>query len=129
MDGVVEIEGDILLGMERAGPCDQVQGEIVVDVPGTPLVRAGEGQDGDRRGEASVVKLGGDGIRASDRIAQAVAARELGERRGTEPLSSVQVVHTTVAPIAADDAGEGHPRDELQDLREDSPTAIHVRTQ
>ena len=32
VDGVVQVEAEVLIGVERAGPGDQVLGEVLVDV-------------------------------------------------------------------------------------------------
>ena len=59
-------------------------GEVLVDVPGAPLVGTGEGREADRRGEAGVVELGGNGIQASDQVPQASTAGQLGEGHSAE---------------------------------------------
>ena len=61
-------------------------------------------------------------------VAQALAAGRLGEGEGTELLGAVQLAHTMVAAVAGDDAGEGHPRDELHELGEDGLATIHIWT-
>ena len=95
---------------------------------GAPLVGTGEGREADRRGEAGVVELGGNGIQASDQVPQASAAGQLGEGHSAELLGAVQVAHTAVAAVAGDDAGKRPPRDELHELREDGLATIHVQT-
>ena len=128
VDGVVQVEAEVLIGVERAGSGDQVLGEVLVDVPGAPLVGTGEGREADRRGEAGVVELGGNGIQASDQVPQASVAGQLGEGHSAELLGAVQVAHTAVAAVAGDDAGKRPPRDELHELREDGLATIHVQT-
>ena len=66
---------------------------MFADVPGAPLVGAGEGRQADRRAEAGVVALGGNRIQTSDQVAQALAAGQLGEGQSTEPLGAVELAH------------------------------------
>ena len=55
VDGLLEVEAEVLVGVERAGPGDQAEGKLFADVPGAPLVGAGEGR------QAGLAALSGRG--------------------------------------------------------------------
>lgn len=128
VDGLLEVEAEVLFDIERSGPGDQAQSEGLADVLGSPLVGAGEGRQADRGCEAGVIALGGHRIQASYQVPQALAPGQLGEGHGAEMLGAVQLAHAAVTAIAGDDAGERPPGDELHELGEDGLATIHVQT-
>ena len=58
VDGVIELDAEAVLGIERAGDDDQRLGEIGIDAPIAPFVGIGQGGARDMPADAHVVELG-----------------------------------------------------------------------
>ena len=84
IDGVVELEAEAVLGIERPGDADQRLGEVGMDAPVAPLVGVGQGGAGDAPADAHVVELGVLGAQAGLDVAQALAIGQLRERPCTD---------------------------------------------
>jgi hypothetical protein len=108
IDGVVEFEPQILVGIERAGHADQGLGEIGVDAPVTPFVGPGQRVACHvRRTKAHVVQLALMGLEARLDIAKALSMSELGKRHDEILVETTEPLHIAFALIPDDAPAKG----------------------
>ena len=125
VDGVVEIEPQIGIGIELAGAANQHRRQIRPDTPIAGLVRVGQGRAMDRVAQAHRVKLARIGTERDLDIAQALAPSQLSKGHRTKLFGTAQSTHTRVARVSVDDASKAGPRNELHQLRKQCLARIH----
>ena len=102
IDGVVELEAEAVLGIERPGDADQRLGEVGMDAPVAPLVGVGQGGAGDAPADAHVVELGVLGAQAGLDVAQALAIGQLREGHAQIPIEAGEASQPAIAAVAVD---------------------------
>jgi len=104
IDGLVEIDAKVVLGVQAAGDVDEGLGEIGVDAPIAPFVGIGQGGAGDMSPDAHVVELALPGAKAGLDIAQAFAIGQLRKRHAQVLIEAGKGLHLVMAAIALDAA-------------------------
>ena len=108
----VQIEGQWLAGVERAGDANQMLGEVGVDLPRPGRVRLSQRIARDRlRAKAHVVQPGRLCAKIDLDIAQRLARGQLRKSHGEELIQAREGLHLVIASMgchAAAKGGEGH---------------------
>ena len=126
VDRVVEIEPQILAGIEWPGLVHQAFGEILPDPPVPAFVGVGQRRSGKRIGEAKMIERCGPGIEAGDDVAQAVPRSHLGKDHADELLTESEMTMLRVWFVSGCQTRERLPVNQIQNLREDVTAGIHV---
>ena len=79
VDGIVEVQAEVLVLVQRPGDADQGLGEVLPDPPVTHLIGVGQGTAGNPSADAHVVELAALGAQADHEIAQAATTGDLRE--------------------------------------------------
>ena len=113
--------------VERARRHDQALGQFGRDAPLPRLVGLGERRTGDLVPEAQVVARGGLRRQTGLDVAQTLAVGPWRTGHHPEWLGTRAPLHGAVAPLSLDDAGEGRPRQNIQQWRTQDWAAVHGR--
>ena len=125
VDGVVEIDAEAVLGIERARDADQAFSEVGVDAPVARLVGVGEGAARYIAPDAHVVELGVLGAQTGLDVAQALAVGELGEGHAQVLIEAGKALHLVMAAIALDTAPEAMKGKVVDQLCENDSARVH----
>ena len=109
MDRVLQIDPQVLPGIELPGLGHEPPGQVLPHPPIAPLV--GLGERGARHGwaEARMVKRLGSGIQTGLDVAQALPPGELREDHADELLPAAEMPHPRLRAIALDQASQRLP--------------------
>ena len=77
------------------------------------------------RNECPSGTFSGDGIQASNDVAQAFAVGQLGESHDAKVVSAFECLHVGIAAITVNTGLEASPREAIHDLGEDELSLIH----
>jgi hypothetical protein len=121
----VELRQQRVIGIKLAGLRDQRCREVSVDAPVPHLVGLGQRRAPHLATDAHVVELAGLRIEARDRVAQAIAIGELGERHAAELVLAAEALDKAVAAVAVDRAPQRVERQMLHELREHQLALVH----
>ena len=125
VDGVIEFQPQVLLGIQGTGQADEGVSEVGVQAPVTLLVGVGKGIAGDAAAQSQVVEFVLVGAQADLDVAQALAVGELGEGQAEELVQAGKGLDVAVAVIALDTAAKGFHGQVVHDLREDKLAGRH----
>lgn len=107
IDRLVQIESQILVGIQRTSDANEGLGKIGVDAPVAALVSLGQRVTGNGwRANAYVIQLAVVSLQASLDIAKALPMRELGKRHDEILIKTTKSLHVTLALITGDDPTE-----------------------
>ncbi len=107
VDGVGQLQSQILVGVQLPCPDDQPLGHLGMDAPVAPFVGIGQGRAPDRLAEAHVIELRCMDREAGLDVAQALAIGQLGEGHGPVLLGAGKRPHPVIAAVPLDDPREG----------------------
>ena len=125
IDGVIEFQPQVVLGIQGPGEADEGVGEVGIQAPVALLVGVGEGIAGDAAAQAQVVEFVLVCAQADLDIAQALAMGELGEGHAEELVEAGKGLDVAVAVIALDATAEGFHGQVGHDLGKDELTGRH----
>jgi hypothetical protein len=125
IDGLRQLDPEVLAGIEAAGDGDERLGEVSVDAPIAHLVGVGERVTSDRGAQPHVVQLGALRPQAGFDVAQALAVGQLREGHAEILVEAAELLDPVVAVIARHAPSEGVERQVVHDLREDELAGIH----
>ena len=125
VDGVLQIDAEGLVGIERPRDADQALREVGVDAPVAHGVGIGQRIARDRRANAEVIELGSLGAQTRFDVAQALAKSQLRERHAQKLIQAGERLHLALALIATDASAKRRQRKMLHQLREHQLALIH----
>ena len=125
IDGVVQVQTEVFVGIQRAGDADQNLSEVGVDPPVPDLVGVRERVPRAAAADAHVVQLGAVGAQAEFDIAQAPAGGELSERHTEELVEAGEGLDPAIATVAPDASVEPASWQEVHQLGEDESALMH----
>ncbi len=125
IDRLLQLDPEILGGVQGARGRDQPLGEVGVDLPIAHLVGMGERVAGDPGAESHVVELGLGDPEAGLNIPQALPEGQLGKRHAEELVPAGEALDLVVAVVAVDALAELVRGDEVHQLGEDRPADVH----
>ena len=123
--GSLEVEPEILVGIERTGDRDQAVRKVGIDPPVAGLVGLGESRALHGVAKARVVQLAVLYPQTHFDVAQTLAIGQLCERHTQELFPTRQAPHPAVALVAGDAPIELVVRQERGDLCKDGLSLIH----
>lgn len=123
--GPLQGHAELVVGIQAAGFGNEHLGEIAKDAPIAMFVGVGQGAAADRAAKAGMVQFGPQGPQTGFDIAQAVAARELGEGQAQELIEAGELPNPTVALITANALIELVPRKVIEQLSENRSSLMH----
>lgn len=127
IDRIVEIQPQILVGIERPGLLHQRFGEIFPDSPVSRFVGVGESRFGDRFREAKMVKRLSSRIEASRNVAQAFPCGHLRKDHAGELLTVSEMPIGRRRFVTLYDSVESLTVNEIENLRENESSGVHGR--
>jgi len=125
VDGVVEVEPEVVVRVQGPGDVDQRLGEVRVDAPVAPHVGVGQGVARHAAADAHVVELVAVGAQADLDVAQALAQRQLGEGHAQELVEAGEGLDPAVAVVAPHAAAKGLGREMVHELGKDESARMH----
>ena len=125
VDGIVQVDGKALRGIQAACPANEQLCQLVPNAPIAPLVGIGQRGAGYRFAQPHVIELARLCRQADFDVAQALAPRQLSEGQDPELLRAIERTHPAIAAIARDDATKARPWHEVHDLGEQRLADVH----
>jgi len=125
VDGVFQIQTQILARVKTSGFRDQAQSQRLPQSPIPPFVGIGQSRFGHGFPKPQVVKCLGFGVEAFDDIAQTIAPSHLSKDHANQLLAHSEMPHTRVGMKARSQSGEGLAMNQIEDLAEDEATGYH----
>ena len=124
---VVDVEPEVLPGVERTGFAHEGLGQILPEPPVARFVGIGQGRFGQRFPEAQMVAGMGPCIQAVDNIPQSFPPRPLGKRHADELLATAEMPHAGLGIVALHQAVERLSVDQIEKLGQYKSAGIHAR--
>ena len=106
VDGVIEFQPQVLLGIQGSGQADEGVSEVGIEAPVALLVGVGEGIAGHAAAQSQVIEFVPVGTQADLDVAQALAVGKLGEGHAEELVEAGKGLDVAVAVITPDAAAE-----------------------
>lgn len=126
VDGGVQIEGQWLVGVQRAGDANQVLGKVRIDLPGSGCVRVSQRVARDRLAtKAHVVQPRRLRTKIDFDIAQRFARGQLRKRHGKELIQTREGLHLVIAAMSCDATTKGGQRHVAHQLRKHEHALVH----
>jgi len=129
IDGVGQLQAQVVLGIQRPGRPDEGLGELGIDPPVARFVRIGQGRATDRRAQTHMIELGGLGSEARLDIPQALAEGQLRNGHAAELVRTREPLDPMIAPIPAYDAMKRLPWRMIHDLGKEQFADVHEHLQ
>ena len=124
---VLDIEPEVLPGVERTGFAHEGLGQILPEPPVALFVGIGQSRFGQRLPEAQMVAGMRPRIEAIDNIPQSFPPRELGKRHADELLATTEMPHAGLGIVALHQAVERLSVDQIEKLGQYKSAGIHAR--
>ena len=125
VDGVRQIDAEIFVAIEVAGPTNEQSSQIGPDAPVATLVRICQSGSSDRIPESHSVQFGAVGDQAGFDIAQTLAVGELSESHSSELFVAVQFPDAGVAGVTTHNSRKTRPRHKPHELRKQRFPCVH----
>jgi len=125
IDGVLQIDAEGLVDIQRPGDADQALGEVGVDAPVAHRVRIGQCIARHRRANPEVIKLGVLGAQAGFDVAQALAKGQLCKRHAQKLVQTREQLDLAFASIPGHASAKRRQRKVLHQLREHQLALVH----
>ena len=127
VDGSIQIEGQWLVGVQRAGDANQVLGEVGVDLPGSGRVRVSQHVARDRLAtKAHVMEPGRLRTKIDLDIAQRFACGQLRKRHGKELIQTRERLYHVIAAMSCDATAKGGEWHMSHHLRKHEHALVHM---
>ena len=127
IDRIVQIESEILAGIERSCRAHQTLGEVFPNPPVPVFVGIGERRFGKRLAEPKMVERFGSCVETSSNIAQTFPRGHLGEDHADELLSKSEMTYRGCEFVTLYNAVESLAVNQVENLREDEAAGVHGR--
>ena len=127
VNGIVDVEPEILPGVERPGFSHESLGQILPQPPIALIVGVGQSRLGHRLQKTQVVKSSGPRIQAVDDIPQTFPPGQLGKSHADELLSTTEMSDSRLRIVALHQTGKRLPMHEVENLRKDVAASVHDR--
>lgn len=125
IDGPVQIQSEIVVGIQATGGSDQRLGKLGIDAPIPSLVRIGKVGASDVATQTHVVQLGRLGLKASGDIPQALPIGQLRKGHAQKLVPTSERSGVEVAVVLADQPSKGVPGRQLHQLGENQLPCVH----
>lgn len=125
VDSPVQIQSEIVVGIQAAGDSDQRLGKLGIDAPIPSLVRIGKVGASDVATQTHVVKLGRLRLKASGDIPQALPKSQLRESHAQKLVPTSERSGVEVSVVLADQPSKGMPGRQLHQLGENQLSRVH----
>lgn len=127
VDGLVQLESEVLLRVQPPALGDHLLGEPGIDAPVPPLVRDRQGVAGHATWQSEVIKLLRHGSKTGLDVSEALPKRQLSEDHADELMPAREAPHSMVAAVALDQPVKGVPGQVVHELGEDELSLVHPR--
>ena len=127
VDRIVQIQAEILSGIQRPGFAHQTFGEILPDTPVPALVGIGESRFGNWSAETKMIECFGPGVEAGRDVAQPVPGSHLGENHTGELLTESKMANRERGLVSLYYAVERLAVDQVENLGENEAAGVHGR--
>ena len=128
IDGVVQIQPQVLAVVQFAGSANQQGCDIRPDAPVSRLVRVCQGGTAHAVTQAHAIEFAGIGTQGRLDIAQAFAPSQLREGQHSKLLGAGHPANPGIAGVAIDYAGKAGPWNKIHDLCEQCLADIHMQS-
>ena len=124
-DRIVQIQTEVLSGIQRPRFAHQTLGEILPDAPVSALVGVGESRFGNWFAETKMIKCFGPSVEAGRNIAQPVPGGHLSENHTGELLPKSKMTDSECGLVTLYYAVERLTMNEVENLRENKAAGVH----
>ena len=125
IDGIIEFQPQVLVGIQGSGQADEGVGEVGVEAPVALPVGMGQGIAGHAAAQPHVIEFVPVRPQADLDIAQALTVGELGKDHAEELVETGKRFDVTIAVITLHATAEGFHGQMGHDLRKDIVTGRH----
>jgi len=105
--GLVEIQPQVLVGIERTGQLDQCLGEVGIDAPVSLFVGLGQGAPGNRGSNPHMIELGLLSTKTGFDVAKTFAIGQLRKRHDQVLIEAPELLHIAFALITLNIPAKG----------------------
>lgn len=125
IDGLLELQTEIIVGIESAGLMDEHLGEVRVNPPVTGFIGVGQGVTGNVAADPHVIQSILHRTQAGLNVAEALPKSQLSEGHAEELIETGEAFDLVVATVSLDAFSELIKRQEIHNLGEDGRRCIH----
>jgi hypothetical protein len=129
IDGIVQIDCQGFVRVQRPRGVDQSLRQLRVDAPIALLVGLGKGAARNAPTQAQVIELGRLAAQTGFDVAQALAMRELREGHAQELIDAGEALDVSLAAILRHQSAKSLPRHVLHQLSEHQSAGVHGGSQ
>ena len=119
IDGLLEFQTEIIVGIEIAGLMDEHLGEVRVDSPVTGFIGVGQGVTGNVAADPHVIQSIPHRTQAGLNVAEALPKSQMSEGHAEELIETGEAFDLVIAAVSLDAFSELIKRQELHNLVED----------
>jgi hypothetical protein len=125
IDGLLEFQTEIIVGIEIAGLMDEHLGEVRVNPPVTGFIGVGQGVTGNVAADPHVIQSILHRTQAGLNVAEPLPKSQLSEGHTEELIETGEAFDLVVATVSLDAFSELIKRQEIHNLGEDGRRCIH----
>jgi hypothetical protein len=125
IDGFLQLQAGIVVGIEISGLMNQNLGEVSIDAPVARFVGVGQSASGHAATESHVIELRRYSTQTSLDIAEALPVGQLSEGHSQKLVPAGKAFDLTVAAVADNAATELRTRQEIDELDKDGFANVH----
>jgi len=125
IDGVLQFQSQILVGVKSPGLGDEDLSEIGIDAPIASLVGVGQRVPGDLPSKAHMIKTALHRSKTGFDIAETFAVSQLGKGQREKLIETRKALDLVIPPVSPNAFSKFVKRQEVHDLGEDSRRGIH----
>ena len=125
IDGLLELQTEIIVGIESAGLMDEYLGKLSVNPPIAGFVGVGQGVTGNVAADAHVIQLIPHRTQTGLDVAEALPKSQLSEGHAEELVEAGEASDLVIATVSLDAFSELMNRQEIHNLGKDGRRCIH----